>query len=412
MQQREAWLLSWAGVFISANQLGLILLQSRPWTNLWVVGVWGLAAYVGWYGLRRLLPQHDPYFFPATMLLAGWSLNLVSRLLPSYTERQAAWVLVGLLALLSLCALPQVRWLRHYRYLLLSGGLSLLVVTMVIGVNPSGVGPRLWLGLGGFFFQPSELLKLLLIAFWASYMADHQQVFHSRRFHMRGLPSWRFLTPMLVMWSACMGLLVWQRDFGTATIFFLVFLLLLYIASGQALLLLGGLGFLLLSAGVAYYQVPIVSFRVSIWRDPWANPDGASFQLVQSLMAVADGGLLGSGIGGGIPTFIPVVHTDFAFAAIAEEWGLVGVIGLIGTLLAIILRALRLAALLEHQPFYAYLAAGLGLLLAVQSLTIMGGTLNLIPLTGVTLPLVSYGGSSLLVNFLAVGLLLKLSGEV
>lgn len=408
----ERRLLGLAGAFLLANQLGLILLQGRNITNLWVVAVWGLAVGVGWRGLERWLPQRDPYLFPCTMLLIGWGLNLVSRLLPIYTARQAAWMLLGVLLMLGIVAQPHLRWMRHYRYVLLLAGVALLAVTMVIGVNPSGVGPRLWLGLGDFFFQPSELLKVLLIIFLGSYMADHQQVFHSRLFHMGGFPSWRFLAPMGVMWAACVGLLIWQRDFGTATIFFLVFLLMLYLASGQALLLVSGMGLLLVAAVVAYYKVPIVNFRVGIWLDPWADADGASFQIVQSLMAVADGGVMGSGIGGGIPNFIPVVHTDFAFAAIAEEWGLVGVVGLIGVLLVMILRGLRLASLLEDQPFYAYVAAGLSLLLAVQSLMIMAGTLNLVPLTGVTLPLVSYGGSSLLVNFIAVGILLKLSGEI
>jgi cell division protein FtsW (lipid II flippase) len=161
----------------------------------------------------------------------------------------------------------------------------------------------------------------------------------------------------------------------------------------------------------AYFVFDIVALRVDIWLNPWQDPDGRSFQIVQSLMAIADGGLVGSGIGGGIPTFIPVVHTDFTYAAIVEEWGLLGAVGLMLALLTIILRGLRIAALLHHRPFHAFLAAGLCITLSVQSLIIISGALNLIPLTGVTLPFVSYGGSSLLTSFIMVGLLLALSRE-
>jgi cell division protein FtsW (lipid II flippase) len=150
---------------------------------------------------------------------------------------------------------------------------------------------------------------------------------------------------------------------------------------------------------------------VDIWRDPWADPRDTTFQVVQSLMAIADGGLIGSGIGQGIPNSIPVVYTDFTYAAIVEEWGLLGAVGLMSALLVIILRGLRLATLLQHRPFHAFLAAGLCITLSIQSLIIISGTLNLIPLTGVTLPFVSYGGSSLLTSFIIVGLLLALSRE-
>lgn len=410
----EKLLLAVAGVFISANTLGLILIRNRPAQGLWLVGVWVACVVGGHYALNRWLPRRDPLIFPSVMLLTGWGLNLVDRLLPRYAPRQALWMVLGVLLVVGICALPgHLRWLRRYRYSWLTLGLLLLGVTIVGGVNPSGVGPRLWLGVGTFYFQPSEVLKILLVVFLASYMAEHQQIFHSAAFRMMGsLPSWRFLSPIFFMWSLCLLLLVWQRDLGTATIFFLVFILMLYSASGQALLLVGGAALLLVAAVGAAQVFDIVAFRVAIWRDPWHDADGASFQIVQSLMAIADGGLLGSGIGGGIPNFIPVVHTDFAYAAIIEEWGLLGGVGVLGVLLVIVLRGLRVALLLAHRPFHAYLAMGISVLLAVQSLMIMGGVLNLVPLTGVTLPFVSYGGSSLLASFAAVGLLLVLGGDV
>lgn len=410
---RETPLLMLAGVFVLANQLGLVLIQDRAWSDLWIVAAWLAAATVGTMGLNRVAPQRDPYLFPATMLLTGWGLNLIHRLLPSFADRQALWMLLGLLALLTVCALPgHLRWLRRYRYTWLVGGMATLLLTILFGVNPSGVGARLWLGFGELFVQPAEPLKILLVVFLASYMADHQEIYRKATFKMWGdLPSWRFLAPIFVMWGLCLVLLIWQRDLGTASIFFLVFLLMLYLASGQALLLLGGFGLLVVAGIGAYFGYPLVRLRIDIWLNPWEDPDGSSFQIVQSLLAVADGGIFGSGIGGGIPTFIPVVHTDFAFAAIAEEWGLIGVIGVVGAMLTLVMRGFTIAAKLREKPFHAYLAAGATIIIAVQSLMIMGGTLNLIPLTGVTLPFVSYGGSSLVTNLTIIGLLIALSRE-
>jgi cell division protein FtsW (lipid II flippase) len=207
---------------------------------------------------------------------------------------------------------------------------------------------------------------------------------------------------------------VWQRDLGTATIFFLIFMLMLYLASGQWLLLVSA-GVLFVGAMVVAYQTfDVVALRVNIWLDPFGGdaPDNQSFQIVQSLIAVASGHILGEGIGQGVPTFIPVVHSDLVFAAIAEEWGLIGVIGLVVTLLVIVIRGLRIALHSQHRPFAAFLAAGLSIMLGTQSLMIIGGSLRLVPLTGVTLPFVSYGGSSLLTSLVAGGLLLILSEEI
>jgi cell division protein FtsW len=402
-----------AGIFIAANHIGLVIAANRAVLDLWVLLLWIVCAVIGSFALDRLNPQRDPYLFPATMLLTGWGLNLINRLLPIYTVRQAGWMVLGLLALLGICALPgHLRWLRSYRYTWLLGGLALLAVTILIGVNPSGEGPKLWLGIGGWYFQPSELMKVLLVVFLASYMADHQHLFRRERFRMLGqYPSWRFLGPVFLMWGISVVLVVWQSDLGTAAIFFLVFILMLYLASGQIMLLAGGLLLLMVAAAGAYFQLDKVASRVDIWRDPWADPRDTTFQVVQSLMAIADGGLIGSGIGQGIPNSIPVVYTDFTYAAIVEEWGLLGAVGLMSALLVIILRGLRLATLLQHRPFHAFLAAGLCITLSIQSLIIISGTLNLIPLTGVTLPFVSYGGSSLLTSFIIVGLLLALSRE-
>ncbi|MBN1200257.1 MAG: FtsW/RodA/SpoVE family cell cycle protein [Anaerolineae bacterium] len=412
---RERLLLALAGLFLLANHVTLIVADGRRWAALWPVGVWALCALAGHVALERVLPGRDPLLFPLAMFLTGWGLNLIARLVPSYTGRQTAWVVVGTGALLAVLALPRdLRWLRRYRYTWLISGLVLLGITILVGENPSGGGPRLWLwlGFGRVYYQPSELLKILLVVFLASYLAEHHRYMRADtvRLGMWRVPSPAFLGPVLLMWGICVIVLVWQRDLGAAALFFVVFMMMLYLASGQAALFIGGTILLLLAGVVAYLLFDVVALRVDIWWNPWPTADSDAYQVVQSVMAVAAGGVLGEGIGQGAPTIIPVVHSDFAFAAICEEWGLLGALAALVTIAALVVRGMRIAAL-ARQPFRALLAAGLSLMLAFQSLFIMGGVLRLLPLTGVTLPFVSYGGSSLLTSFVIVGLLLVLSDD-
>ncbi len=410
---RERLLLVLAGAFVLVNQVALILARERSPLDLWPVLVWAACALGGHVALNRRLPARDPLLFPLAMLLAGWGLNLIARLVPALADRQTLWLGVGTGALLGVTALPRdLRWLRRYRYTWLIGGLALLFLTILIGQNPASTGPRLWLwlGVGRIYYQPSELLKILLVAFLASYLAEHQRYMHQDTVRLGPwrVPSPAFLGPVLLMWSICVIVLIWQRDLGTATLFFVVFLAMLYLASGQGLLLVGGTALLVLAAALGYHLFDVVALRVDIWWNPWPTANAQAYQVVQSLIAVASGGVLGQGIGQGQPGIIPVVHSDFAFAAIAEEWGLVGTFGVVTALATLVVRGMRIAALAGH-PFRTLLAAGLSVLLAVQSLLIMGGVLRLVPLTGVTLPFVSYGGSSLLTSFVIVGLLLVLS---
>jgi len=406
-------LLALAGAFVLINQVALILARSRPALDLWPVLVWGACAAAGHSILSRRLPARDPLLFPLAMLLAGWGLNLIARLVPSFADRQTLWLVMGTGALLGLTALPRdLRWLRRYRYTWLIGGLALLFLTILIGQNPADTGPRLWLwlGVGRIYYQPSELLKILLVVFLASYLAEHQRYMRQDTVRVGPwqVPSLAFLGPVLLMWSICVVVLIWQRDLGTATLFFAVFLAMLYLASGQGLLLAGGSLLMIAAAALGYHLFDVVALRVKVWWNPWPTADAQAYQVVQSLIAVASGGILGQGIGQGQPGIIPVVHSDFAFAAIAEEWGLVGTLSVIAALATLVIRGMRIAALASH-PFRTLLAAGLSVLLGVQSLLIMGGVLKIVPLTGVTLPFVSYGGSSLLTSFVIVGLLLILS---
>jgi cell division protein FtsW (lipid II flippase) len=411
---RERMLLLLAAAFISINQVSLVLIRGQNVLGLWPLPIWAVCAIALHLLLKRRLPYRDPYLLPIMLLLVGWSLNLIDRLLPSFADRQAAWLIISSAALMILVYFPlNLRWLRRYRYTWLIAGLGLLGITILLGVNPSGRGPQLWLGFGNIFYQPSEILKILLIVFMASYLSDH---WISLRHELMSLgplriPSISFLAPILLMWGLCVVILVWQRDLGTATIFFVVFMLMLYLASGQGLLLLAGSALLLLAGIAGYLMFEVVALRVDIWLNPWPESEGRAFQIVQSIMAVSAGGILGEGIGQGIPTFIPVVHSDFVFAAVAEEWGLIGMLGLLAALATIIFRGLRIAVHNQSRPFVSFLAAGLSLMLGIQTILIVGGTLRLLPLTGVTLPFLSYGGSSLLTNFIIIGLLLIMSED-
>jgi cell division protein FtsW len=295
----------------------------------------------------------------------------------------------------------------------------LLLATIAFGSNPSGdvFAPRLWLNLGPVYFQPSEAMKLIVTAFLASYLGEQTATFRTRnishldekRPHV-GL-SLRLMGPMMLMWGLSVVVLIQQRDLGTAMLFFVVFFLLLYIASGRLYILISGFILVTVAAIVAYHLFAVVQLRIDIWLNPWAEADGRSYQIVQSLMAFGSGGIFGTGVGLGSPGYIPVVHSDFVFVALAEEWGLIGVVTVLSSFAILIMRGLRIGMAYQGRPFYTLLAVGLTMMLGVQAILIMGGVLKLLPLTGVTLPFMSYGGSSLLVSFIMIGLLLRLSAR-
>ncbi|GIL12147.1 MAG: cell cycle protein [Chloroflexota bacterium] len=415
----ESLLLGLSAVFLGINFLALDLLRPgvNPLSRWFPLMLWGLCAVIGKRVLDRRLPGHDPVIFPLAMFLSGWGLVLIERLSPFFAGRQTLWLGLSVGAMLLAAALPHLlRWLRQYRYVLLVAGLGVLAGTIILGTNPSGQAgaPELWLGFGTIFFQPSEILKIILVAFLASYLAEQYPAMRAAGLGSEGRRlglSPRVFGPILLMWGLSVIILVWQRDLGTAALFFAVFLVLLYIASGHSLILLSG-ALLLLAAGViAYREFSVVRLRVDIWLNPWPEADTRAFQIVQSLLAFAAGGIFGQGVGQGSPVYIPVVHSDFVFAALAEEWGLMGVVVTIVCIMALFARGMRISIQQQGRPFQALLAVGLSTLLAGQSLLIMGGVLKVLPLTGVTLPFLSYGGSSLLASFIIIGLLLRLSAS-
>jgi cell division protein FtsW (lipid II flippase) len=411
--RRERTLLALTAVFVCLNAIEYSLVEAGTVTSrhLWAVGVWLLLMGGAHLVLHRLKPSHDPYLLPLLALLTGWGLVLLDRLAANFLWRQVIWLGLATAVMISVAVLPQnLRLLRRYRYSWLFGGLLLLAATLIFGVNPSGYGAALWLPIplvGQVFFQPSEMLKLLLLIFLASYFDEREPILGLSQGNGR-FGRLSYLAPLFLMWGFCVILLVWQRDLGAATLFFILFLSQLYLATGEKWYVWSGLGLLLAAGVVAYFAFDLVALRVEAWWNPWPDASGRAYQIVQALYALANGGIIGQGIGQGFPDYIPVVHSDFAFAAIAEEWGLVGSLSIVAAFALLAQRGMRIA-LLAERPFRRYLAAGITTLFSAQAFLIMGGVTKLLPLTGVTLPFLSYGGSSLLISSVMAGLLLYLS---
>lgn len=362
------------------------------------------------------LPNTDPYLLPTVMLLSAWGNLTIWRLNPLFGLRQTIWATISVLVLILGLRLPaDLVYLRRYKYVWLFGGLLLTGLTVIFGTNPSGFGPRMWLGCCGMYFQPSEPLKILLIIYLAAYLAGLPDLFSppnrstSRR-EGRTTPLLPLLAPTLLMTGMALILLLVQRDLGTAFIFLVLYAAILYVTTGKKrVLVVAGAG-IAISAILGFFLFDVVKLRIEAWVNPWQDPSGRSYQIVQSLLAIANGGLVGRGPGLGAPGLVPVSHSDFIFSAIVEETGLVGAIGLIILLGLFAVSGIRIA-LQAPDPFHRYLAAGLITYLVAQSLLIISGNIRLLPLTGVTLPFVSYGGSSLLTAYLGLLILLQISNQ-
>jgi cell division protein FtsW (lipid II flippase) len=383
-----------------------------------------LAALFGAHAVLVLTGRRtDQVLLPTVGLLGGISLLLMERLpqdlaggLGGLASTQLLWLLGSVTVITVIAALIRSdAWLRLYKYTWAAFGVGLLLLTFVAGREVNG--QRLTLAIGPFSGQPSELLKVILVVFLAGYLSENRALLveQSTRVGPIRLPPLPYLAPMVAMWAIALAIVVVQRDLGAALLFFAVFLLLLYVTTGRASFVALGLVAFVAGGAVLYEIVPHVRTRVDIWVDPFATASGAGYQVVQALHAFARGGILGTGLGAGLPEVgslppggIPALHTDFPFAALGEELGLIGVMAILGLYLVVIERGLRIAAS-AADDFRAILAAGLSLVIGVQAFIIAAGNLKLIPLTGITLPFISYGGSSLLTNGLVVGLLIALS---
>jgi cell division protein FtsW (lipid II flippase) len=363
----------------------------------------------------------DQILLPTVGLLGGIGLLLMERLpqtlaggIGGLARTQLVWLAIGLtiVALLGIVVRSDV-WLRRYKYTWAAVGVALLLLTFVFGHDVNGA--RLSLTIGPFSGQPSELLKVILVVFLAGYLSENRPLLvdESTRIGPLRLPPLPYLAPMVAMWAIALGVVIVQKDLGAALLFFAVFLLLLYVSTARVGYVVVGLVAFVIGATVLYFLFEHVRTRIDIWIDPFADASGSGYQVVQALHAFARGGLIGTGLGGGLPLIagrppIPALHTDFPFAALGEELGLVAILAILGLYLVLVERGLRIAMAAQDE-FRAILAAGLSLVIGVQAFIIAGGNLKLIPLTGITLPFISYGGSSLLANSVIVGLLIALS---
>jgi cell division protein FtsW len=360
-------------------------------------------------GLRLLAPEADQLLLPLTAMLSAFGLIFVQRLEPELASRQAIWLAVGVgLLLVLLAPLRSYGRLRNYQYVAAFLGLALMFGTAVVGKEING--SRLWLGFGGFYFQVTEAMKLLLVLFLAGYLADRRLLLAgvTRRWRAIQVPTLPYLIPLAIIWLLTFGLMAWQHDLGAMMLLMAVTLLLLYAATERIVFVAGGLAVMVVNIYIAYHLFGYVKLRVDLWLHPLSQVHEAGYQVAQSLYAFAAGGVMGSGIGSGFGSYIPAVHTDFIFAAIGEELGLAGTFALLAVYLIFAFRGFRIS-LQQPSDYGTLLALGCTGILAFQSLIIMAGNLGLIPITGITLPFVSYGGSSIAINFVLLAILLRLS---
>ncbi|MGH2429382.1 MAG: FtsW/RodA/SpoVE family cell cycle protein [Candidatus Limnocylindria bacterium] len=368
----------------------------------------------------------DQLLLPAVAAMGGLGLIMLNRLPQDLAgtramglelgmaATQTLWFSVGVVAMQAVAIFfREDRMLRHYKYTWAAVGIGLLLATFLFGYEVNGA--RLWIDLGAVSVQPGELIKIVLVIFIASYLAETRALLTgaSYRVGFISIPPLPYLLPMLVLFAIVMLIVVRLNDLGTGLLFFGTFLTMLFVATGRRSYVLIGLVLFVAGSYVAYQLFAHVEARVNTWWDPFADPSGAGYQPVQAIYALGRGGLFGEGLGQGLPMIggnlpIPFVHTDFIFTAIAEELGLIGAFALLGFAAVVVFRGLRIAAL-ARDDFSALLATGLTASLGLQTLIIIAGNTKLIPLTGITLPFVSYGGSSLLASFLMIGLLLSIS---
>ena len=367
---------------------------------LWMFGL-GFGAHLM---NRRFAAAADPVFLPIALLLNGLGYVVITRLDGDLAALQSTWTAIGIGGyVVTLILLPRVRLLESYRYLLGLAGIFLLMLPLVPGLGREINGARIWASVGPINFQPGEFAKIALAAFFAAYLVDSRELLRSRL-------ELRDLAPIGLAWAGSLGVMVFERDLGSSLLFFTLFVVVLWVASERWIVLAVGGAMFVVGAVASRMMFGHVQKRVDIWLDPFADPKGDGFQIVEASFALADGGLTGTGLGRGEPTRIPFVETDFIFAAIGEELGLAGSVAVLMAFLLLVGSGLRVA-LRAERVFEKLFALGLTTLLAVQTFVIVGGVLRVVPLTGITLPFVSYGGSSLVANYVLLGLLVRMSHE-
>lgn len=361
--------------------------------------------------LRFLLPMADGLILPLAAGLTFLGLIMIERLDPRLALEQLLWITVAAATfILVVLLLRNYEMLARYKYTLGIAALALLALPMLLGTEVNGA--KLWLKIGPMSFQPSELAKVLLVIFLAAFFAEKHELLSISTHRVLGIPvpEIKFFVPLLVMWGVCVLMMIFQKDLGSSLLFFGIFICMLYVATARKTYVLVGAAMFLLGAFLCYLAFAHVQVRVETWLNPFspATIQKESYQISQSLFALSSGGISGTGLGLGYPKFIPSVTTDFIFSAVGEELGLIGAVAVILMYVLLVARGMKVG-LAHRDDFGKLLAVGLTSVIALQAFIIMGGVTRLIPLTGITLPFMSYGGSSLLANFILLGLLLILS---
>lgn len=376
-----------------------------------------LAAHLA---VRRFAPGADPLLLPIAALLTAIGLVLLARLDVAYHPHhhlagaQLRWLVISILAFIATLAFVRdVQALARYRYSWAAAGVGLILLPILPGIGNTVNGARLWVKLGPLNFQPGEFGKICLVLFFAGYLAERRELLAVaiRRIGPVGIPEIRHFGPIVAAWAISIVVLVQEKEIGASLLFFAIFVVMLWVATARPIYPLSGLVLFSAGAYVAYKLFGYVRVRFQVWLDPFASPRGHGFQIVQSLFALATGGVWGTGLGLGRPDLIPEVATDFIFSAAGEELGLAGTVALLCAYALFGMRVFGMATRCRDD-FTKLLVTGLGTVFCLQTLLIIGGVTRLIPLTGVTLPFMSYGGSSLLANFVIVGLLLRVSDEL
>ena len=367
--------------------------------------------------VRQVASQGDQLILPITAVLNALGLAAIFRLSTNELDvgpTQVVWTVVGILCFIAaIVFVRDYRALARYKYIFGFVGIGLLLLPL----SPLGAtinGARLWLKFGSYSFQPGELAKICLVVFFAAYLAERKELLSvaSRRVLGMHVPDLKHFGPLLVMWGVSLAVMFFEKDLGSSLLFFSIFLIMLYIATARIVYMLFGFSLFAAGAYIGYQIFPHVQDRVEVWLnvfDPKLINDEA-YQLAQSLFALATGGMFGTGLGRGRPDLIPAAHTDFVYSVIGEELGLLGTTAVLVCFMVLVARGLK-TALDSRDDFGQLLAAGLTSILAVQTFIILAGVTGLLPLTGITLPFMSYGGSSLLSNFILIALLIRISHQ-
>jgi cell division protein FtsW (lipid II flippase) len=418
-RNRELLALIPASLLLTAGFAAIFIQRSAVLSNVSLTygGIFLGLCFAGHLVIRFTLPHADPYLFPLVAVLACFGLVVVYRIDEDLAREQAQWFVIGLiLFVVTIVALRDFRILERYRYTIALAGLALLVLPRVPGIGQQVNGAYLGVKVGPISFQPAEFGKIAIVIFLAAYLRDTRQVLvqSSRRFLGLTIPRFKHLGPLLVVWGAAMLMLVFIRDLGSSLMYFGAFLALLYVATNRLSFVVVGL--VMFGAGAYFFAHTVghVEQRIDVWLDPFKTYQTTGFQIANGLFAQADGGLFGRGLGASIldipggGRLIPAPETDMIYAVIVNDLGLVGGVGLLATYLLIAERGFKIATL-ASDSFSKLLATGLTAVMALQVFVIVGGVTRVIPLTGVTLPFVSYGGSSIVANFILLALLLLIS---